>query len=153
MRRLPEMSIEVHRWEDGAHTVITRNGYGVKVHVANYDTRHAVANHTVCVHDDKGRLIEYVKYLEDGEVDHYATYRYEGHNSHESSMTVFDKQKRPIYSKRYKLNEGGRPTRADYFDPQGRLKSYEEYVYEQDRCSTVQFFNSVGHPIDSPIAE
>ncbi len=151
--RSPDMSTEVHEWEDGAHTVITRNASGLKVHIANYDARHVMKNHTICVYDDKGRLTEYVKYLDNGEVDHFATYRYAGNNIHESSMSVFDKHKSPVYNKRYKLNENGRPTRGDYVDPQGKLTSYEEYLYDQDRCYTVRFFDSAGNAIDSPIAE
>ncbi len=146
------MNIEVHEWEDGAQTVITRDARGVKIHIANYDARHVVTNQTICTHDDKRRLTAYVKYLGNGEVDHFATYHYDGDNNHESSMSVFDKHKAPIYKKCYQLNKNGRPLRADYYDPQGQLRSYEEYVYERNRCSTVRFFDSNGNTIDNPLA-
>ncbi len=149
--RFPEISIEVHDWEDGAQTVITRDGHGARVHVANYSSDRVLSNHTVCVHDERRRLIGYVKYLGNGEVDHFTAYEYEGNNTHESFTTMFDKDKRPIYSKRYWLNEKGRPVRADYLSPDGRLTSYEEYVYEQDRCLTVRYFDVDGKPIESPV--
>ncbi len=151
--RFPEISIEVHEWEDGAQTIITRNGHGARVHIANYSSDHVLSNQTVCVHDVRRRLIGYVKYHGNGEVDHFAAYEYEGANTHESFMTMFDKDKRPLYNKKYRLSETGRPTRADYVSPDGRLLSYEEYVYEQERCVTVRHFDADGKPIEHPITE